>query len=384
MDINARINWLPGMELTAEAFSSFDENLDFRQQAAIRAALGSRIGLLPGLPFRCEGSFQHSDFRVEEFRCMALLPSGWILDSDQGFSVPVPQLTEPGYYYLCGGFSPKLTIFERRGVEFVRPVYQYEFLSAADLKCGDMIPLLRFNLHGQDFDLDPDFITPCLTIAGDERISEHIACIAELLATIEKHPNLEPGEKHRFIDHCRVSFENLYPQYAVEDLLKQTHEMVNSLEYLLFEPEGKSIKDTVPECSQYDIQLWLVWVEQLLERAQTVLDGVVLVDDSIDYDKLKAELRAEISDMLRQELHPELERMVEEQTTARVQEMEQRLTTTMQGYIDGTTRPQLHDQLFGELDEPMRKDLYRQLYDDLYRALFVPTKVEEDTFMPLI
>ena len=30
MDINARINWMPGMELTAETFSGIEEHWDFR------------------------------------------------------------------------------------------------------------------------------------------------------------------------------------------------------------------------------------------------------------------------------------------------------------------------------------------------------------------
>ena len=51
MDIDARINWMPGMELTAQTFKELDRNLDFRQQVAVRAALGGqRLGLLPGAP----------------------------------------------------------------------------------------------------------------------------------------------------------------------------------------------------------------------------------------------------------------------------------------------------------------------------------------------
>ena len=58
VDINSRINWVPGMELTAETFSGISEQWDFRQMLAIRAAVGnSRMGLVPGSPFNCNGIF---------------------------------------------------------------------------------------------------------------------------------------------------------------------------------------------------------------------------------------------------------------------------------------------------------------------------------------
>ena len=69
MDVNARINWMPGMELTSQTFLNMDENLDFRQQMALRAALGgNRMGLLPGAPFCNEGMFVKNKFEVERFK----------------------------------------------------------------------------------------------------------------------------------------------------------------------------------------------------------------------------------------------------------------------------------------------------------------------------
>ena len=54
MDLNSKINWLPGMEITSQTFIGLEEKLDFQQQIAIRAALGStRMGLLPGAILSC-------------------------------------------------------------------------------------------------------------------------------------------------------------------------------------------------------------------------------------------------------------------------------------------------------------------------------------------
>ena len=84
MDINARINWMPGMELTAETFKEIFEKWDFRQRLAIRAALGcNRMGLVPGAPFNCNGTFVKNRYEVTNFQCMAILPSGKIVNAEE-------------------------------------------------------------------------------------------------------------------------------------------------------------------------------------------------------------------------------------------------------------------------------------------------------------
>lgn len=40
MDLNSKINWLPGMEITSQTFIGLEEKLDFQQQIAIRACIG--------------------------------------------------------------------------------------------------------------------------------------------------------------------------------------------------------------------------------------------------------------------------------------------------------------------------------------------------------
>jgi hypothetical protein len=99
MDINARINWKPGMELTTQTFLDMDENLDFRQQMAIRAALGDHcIGLLPNTPFNNDGLFYTNRFEIERLQYTALLPSGRIVQIDEAVSIAVPMLFGDVYY----------------------------------------------------------------------------------------------------------------------------------------------------------------------------------------------------------------------------------------------------------------------------------------------
>ena len=93
MDLNSKINWLPGMEITAQTFIGLEEKLDFQQRIAIRAALGStRMGMLPGATLNCEGIFVKNTYEIERLQCMALLPSGRIVDADEQAVVSIPML----------------------------------------------------------------------------------------------------------------------------------------------------------------------------------------------------------------------------------------------------------------------------------------------------
>ena len=91
------------MELSAQTFRELEQNLDFRQKAALRAALGgARLGLLPGAEFNCKGLFVKNSFEIEQFRCLAVLPSGTIVNADEKVSVPIPMLFGAQYYLTVG------------------------------------------------------------------------------------------------------------------------------------------------------------------------------------------------------------------------------------------------------------------------------------------
>ena len=84
---------MPGMEITTQTFLNMDENLDFRQQMALRAALGgNRMGLLPGAAFCNDGMFVKNKFEMGHFKCLAVLPSGRIIDVDESVNLPIPML----------------------------------------------------------------------------------------------------------------------------------------------------------------------------------------------------------------------------------------------------------------------------------------------------
>jgi hypothetical protein len=155
VDINARINWVPGMELTADTFSGIGEQWDFRHRLAFRAAVGSnRMGLVPGYPFSCNGVFVKNCFEVSGFRCMALLPSGRVIDADEDIQVPIPMLFG-NKYYLTVGFGDDEVEFEKKGVPFLRPHYTYGIHTLDEVEAGDLFPLMRFHVAEGIFSADP-------------------------------------------------------------------------------------------------------------------------------------------------------------------------------------------------------------------------------------
>ena len=72
MDLNSKINWSPGMEITAQTFIGLEEKLALQQRIAMRAALGStRMGMLPGATLSCDGTFVKNAFEIEHLQCMS-------------------------------------------------------------------------------------------------------------------------------------------------------------------------------------------------------------------------------------------------------------------------------------------------------------------------
>ncbi|MBQ5377671.1 MAG: hypothetical protein IIU48_04025, partial [Prevotella sp.] len=167
MDLNSKINWLPGMEITSQTFIGLEEKLDFQQQIAIRAALGStRMGLLPGAILNCSGIFVKNTFEIERLQCMALLPSGKVVDADEPVVVAIPMLFGESYY-LTISVGDGRTEYEKDGVPYIRPHYDYAIHTQEEVETNDVMPLMHFIVKDGVFSIDSDYIAPCLLMSGD-------------------------------------------------------------------------------------------------------------------------------------------------------------------------------------------------------------------------
>lgn len=379
MDINARINWHPGLELTSSTFLNWDERLDFRQQVALRAALGShRLGLLPDAAFSCKGMFVKNKLEISHLRCLAVLPSGRIIDADEPVVLPIPMLYGSEYYLTVGIGSGQIT-FEKEDVPFSRPQYEYAILSMEQMLQADVFPLMRFSVQEGVFSIDESFIPPYLLLSSDERYKGYIDAFAEAIAAIATHANLAEGEGKRLMMHYHFLLKAYHMQQSVYEFVQLTEEIAQAIDYYIASPNAEQPMPVIqPE--PRDLQKWFAWFTDYLHAATTLLDGVVLEDNSIDYEALLAQAKQELYDRLNPELYAKLLEQVKQDLRV---ELEQTLASTLTTYINDTLKPELEQLISDDLHERMYDKLYNELYERLYNALYVPEE-EEEAFMPQI
>lgn len=399
MDINSRINWMPGMELTAETFLGIAEHWDFRQRIAIRTALGgNHMGLVPGAPFSCNGTFVKNRFEVSGLQCMALLPSGKIVNADEDIQVSIPMLFGDKYY-LTIGISEDQTEFEKEGVPFVRPRYSYGINTIEEIETGDLFPLVRFKAADGVFSVDTDFMPPCLLLEDNPRFKEYIDRYAFLMNIVATHPNLAEGEGKRTMLRYVFMLKSYRLQNTMQDFILLTQEISQAIDYYIVTPNKQSLDIPVPQHA--DIQAWLGWLEDSMSGAAVILDGVVLEDNTIDYEALLAQAKAE----LYERLHPELIEKLLADMKAELQEEMRQQTEQLTTYINETLKTAIIEQLttefndradkltemltdkFDEMGRQLNESLYEKLYfnlfENLFNALYVP-EPEELKFVPQI
>ena len=400
VDINARINWVPGMELTADTFSGIGEQWDFRHRLAFRAAVGSnRMGLVPGYPFSCNGVFVKNCFEVSGFRCMALLPSGRVIDADEDIQVPIPMLFG-NKYYLTVGFGDDEVEFEKKGVPFLRPHYTYGIHTLDEVEAGDLFPLMRFHVAEGIFSADPSYMPPCLLLTENPHFGEYLKIYTEQMNVLATHPNMADGEGKRAFLRYVFLLKSYNLKNSMKDFILFTQEMAQAIDYYVVVPNREQSMD-IPQPQQIDIQEWLQWFEDYMKGAAVILDGVVLEDNTIDYEALLAQAKKELYDKLHPELIEKLLADMKEELRAEMRQQTEQLTT----YINETLKNNILEQLstemnerqtklnemltekFDELGRNLNESLYEKLYFDLFenlfKALYVP-EPEEEKFVPLI
>lgn len=367
------------MEITAQTFISLSEELDFRQQMALRAALGSnRMGLLPGATFDNTGIFVKNKFEMERFRCLAVLPSGRLIDADESVSIAIPMLYG-NEYYLAVGISQTQVEFEKEGIPYVRPQYEYAICTLEEVAHRDLLPVVRFHVENGVFSIDPDFITPCLLLNEDARFQTHINQYVERLQALVSHANLEDGEGKRALLRYMFRLKGYEMQSSLHDYLLLLQEIVQAVDYYIATPHLEQAPD-IPQPTLCDVQRWISWADNYLAAAVSILDGVVLEDNTIDYEALLAQAKKELYEQLNPELYGKLLTQIKEELN---EELSQKLTLSLSTYIEETLKPALKNTLNKELHDQLYDQLYEELYNQLYNALYVPTE-EEEEFMPMI
>ncbi|MEG1659116.1 MAG: hypothetical protein RR304_00875 [Bacteroides sp.] len=379
MDINSRIDWQAGMEITAQTFKELDDTIVCREQATACITHLGIPGILPATTFCCKGQFVKNKLEIERLACMALLPSGRILHIDEAVELPIPMLYGDEYYFTAG-FSDTRTEFDKNGIPYSRPNYSFAIHSQVELQDSDLLPLLRLKVNEGIFSIDDKYIPVYLLFESDIRLSDYRDQFAEKLLTLAEHPNLELGEGKRSLQHYR----NLLKQYdyknSVQAFAQLTREIAQAVDYYIIRPNTEKPIE-LATYSVYDIQAWLTWLNEYMSAANSILNTVVLEDHSINFEALKADIKAELYAQIRPELQEALYNSIKEELK---EELNESLRKNLFEYIDSQLRVELYDKLHGELSEKLYDKLYNTLYLALYNALYVPTEEEKEEFIPII
>jgi hypothetical protein len=382
-DINARIYWQPGMELTANTFKELANNLYAKQQIANCVANNNRFGILPESPFECQGTFVKNVLEVPGFKCRALLPSGRIIDAEEDVTVKIPMLYGEKYFMTVGFGEEKIT-FEKKEVTFMRPQYIYEIHTLEEVEKGDLMPVMKFNVTNGRFSIDAEYIPPCMLINGHPGIITFIQQYIETMEAVCHHANLAEGEGKRCMLQYLFRLKSYDPHQSSKDMIVLLEEMAYAIDYHVARPNSSEPPEVIRH-NPYDVQIWLKWFDSYLKAITVILDGVVLEEEKVDYGQLKKEIEDELFSRLFGELHDKLMQEIQDRINPN---MEQVLRETLKQYIDNELRPQLSQELSEELAKSLEEKLYPTLYQNLYNALFVPTEEkqeeEESTYIPQI
>lgn len=379
-DINARIDWQPGMELTAQSLRELATRLDLKQQVTGSLALHRRLGILPQSEFHCQGSFVKNVLEISGFQCMALLPSGRIIDACEDVSIKIP-LLYGDKYYLTVSFGPDEVPFGKGEVPMVRPQYLYEIHTLEEMAEGDYLPIMKFTVKEGMFHIDTSFIPPHFLLQGDARFGTLLDTFTDSLAQLTDHANLEDGEGKRCLLRYLFQLRSFERQETTHHLLQFVQEIANAIDYYVMRPNMEQAP-AIPSCSPYDVGEWLTWFADYLTGTKSVLDKVVLEDHTIDYEKLKQEVADDVYQRAYEKLYGQVKRDILDKFNP---EMEKQIRETLTSYINDTLSKQLHDALQTELSTSLHEKLYQPLYDALYNALYVPVvEEEEEEFIPQI
>ncbi|MCR4766201.1 MAG: tektin family protein [Bacteroidaceae bacterium] len=400
MDINSRINWQPGMEITAGTMRGMILTDDLRHRIALRAAFGAvRMGRLPGMPFACNGVFVKNRFEADHFRCVALLPSGRLIDADEDVTVDIPMLFGDRYY-LTIGIANEQREYESEGVPYVTPRYVYGIHSQEEIEQDDLFPLVRFKAKDGLLSMDNDYIPPCLVLETDSCFKDYASKFTEQIDKLAHHPNLEEGEGKRALLHYLFLLKGYDMRGSVQGFVTLMQEIAQAIDYYVMSPhQEKAIE--VPMVSYVDIQMWMQWLDNFFTGTATVLDGVVLEDNTIDYEALLAQAKSELYNSLHPELIEQLLADMKEELKTELQ----RQTESLTAYINETLKTELEkhltdllqekgdqldlelndkiDKMSGELSKSLYEKMYFELFENLFNALYVPES-EEEPFVPLI
>jgi hypothetical protein len=379
-DINARIDWKNGMELSAQTFVEMDNCTAGNMMLARRIAYGTQFGILPGTTFCQSGVFVKKTLEISPLTVTALMPSGALLHVDESVAVDIPMLYGSEYYLGCMP-TEQMQSYTKERVPMLRPEVQFGIFTLEEVERDGHMPLMKFQVEEGRFSIDHDYIPPFLILESEERYATILQNLADKVEVLSLHAHLQSGEAKRSLMRYAFVLRNFSMKNRVQQLLDTLQELAQTVDYYIMVP-NKEEKPEHMACSLCDVAAWLKWLTEYLHGAATLLDTVEPEEEKIDLEELKAQIKEE----LYQKLYPELkDKLYTEVHDALKREIYDSLMDSLSEYINGNFKRELYHWLEEDMAKQLHGELYQGLYDALYSALFVPQKEEEEEeYMPLI
>lgn len=381
------------MELTDKVFRHLQHDLSARQEMTVRAALcDGRYGILPEGECHVNAAFVKRRLELTGLRLDALTPQGTIISVDDDLALEIPQL-KGDEYFLCVEETGEMHRFERDGIPYAAPAYQLVLREAqemADLGAG--FPVRHLTIKDGALNIDAEYILPCLSLASDSRFEEYHGRLTDLLEAIANHVNMDEGDCKRTLLALLFRMRSFQMQRQVRDYTELLQEVAQAVRYYVIGQLAKTLEncpqqplaldqDARQKPVQHNIAAFLQWMVEYLTAQQEIMAQVVIVDNSIDYEKLKAELREDIYNQLHEELYDKMRAELHDSLTEELTEdIMAKARSLMQDELAPALRQELTDSLLAALRDLLHDSLYQELYDALYR----PTEENGEEFMPLI
>lgn len=395
MYYNSKIQWQPGMPITASLMQHQEDRLSNLQHLMVRTALGhGRFGVLPGCECNTTGSFVNRKYEMTGLRLTVMLPSGIVIDVDGDMELSIPHITDDELFVTIGIEPDSEYAFQQEGIPFVMPTYRLELHTLEQMQQMDVVPLKRFTVNNGMLNVDTDYIMPTLAVESDSRYMSYVSGYIDSINVLVKHDHMVDDlgwSCKRNLIQLQSRLKNINGRNATSDLTDLLHDIAETVGFFIVEEMGAGI-DEMPEgvmqlhqdprrqMTPYNVAAYMMWLDEYLKSLPAVMDEVKLIDHNIDIDALKAEIKSE----LLQELMAALEQRIQQMHDQLTEELTAKIMETVTEYINGTLKPELRDELFAQLRDPLYNDLYEALMNALGGIASRAVAEVEDSFIPII
>lgn len=396
MNYNARINWHPGQEITASTLRIMESTHDMRQRVAMQLAMGTgQRGIISGTELSCRPVFVGKEIEIAGMKMTALLPSGNILsiDEDPVIRIDKEKITslieddnDRQEVYLTVALSDEQVEYEIEDQPFQKPLLLFTFCNKAEVEQSDSMPVARLIIEDGSLSIDSDYILPAISVSSIPQLVELKQYLHQKYVELTSHQNLETSDLKAFLAQlvCQPSSlgTGLQTSCFMEGVSQTVGVILTYLEGYMSSHQLSEERKDIPALQQVSIlsiDTFINNIKEIMKAVSAALDICIVEDHSIDYDKLKEDLKAEIIGMVQPEMEEKIVALRTEMRDQIIEELDQRLHTAIDNMME-----ELRNKLHDELRDDLYSSLYNALYTALHSALYQPLPTIENEYTPLI